>query len=363
MSEENKNNIVQDDEIDLVELVKTIWGGRRFIAKVTVAFLILGLVVAFTNPIEYEANCKLLPESSKSPTSGLGSLSGIAGIAGLDLSNIRGSGTSVLTPKLYPEIANSLPFLLKVINDSIYFEQEKLKTTSLFYFKEISKPSLLALLKTFTIGLPNLLFKRSADETFRTNNEDEFYRLSKTDWNLIQDFGDRIFVELDELSGILEIKVKMPDPYAAANLAKNIEQEITSRVVKHQTERTSQKLKFTQKIYDESKSEFEKVQLKLARVMDRNRNITTAMAEIEKKNIEHEYDLAFNVYKNLSSELERSKLELRTETPIFTTLEPVRIPESKKEPRRKVILIISTILGIFLSVVVIFIKKYIIISE
>ena len=56
---------ISEDEIDLIELAKTIWAGRRLIIKVTAVFIILGLIIAFTSKVEYEASCKLLPESQE----------------------------------------------------------------------------------------------------------------------------------------------------------------------------------------------------------------------------------------------------------------------------------------------------------
>ena len=115
---EEKKNIVES-EIDLIELVKTIWGGRKFIAKVTGAFVVLGLVIALTSPLEYEASSKLLPEIQDGSIPNLGNFGGLAGLAGIDLGGTSKSG--VLSPHIYPEIVNSLPFILEVMNDTIFF--------------------------------------------------------------------------------------------------------------------------------------------------------------------------------------------------------------------------------------------------
>ena len=51
--------IVEEDEIDLVEVARTIWAGRKLILKVTLVFFLLGLLVAFGSKVEFEASCKL----------------------------------------------------------------------------------------------------------------------------------------------------------------------------------------------------------------------------------------------------------------------------------------------------------------
>jgi LPS O-antigen subunit length determinant protein (WzzB/FepE family) len=69
-----QNPIIKDDEIDLIEVAKTIWAGRKLILKVTAVFLVIGLVIAFGSKVEYEASCKLMPETQEGMKSNLGGL-------------------------------------------------------------------------------------------------------------------------------------------------------------------------------------------------------------------------------------------------------------------------------------------------
>jgi len=138
MTEESKK--VQEDEIDLVEFAKMIWSNRKFIAKVTGFFVAIGLFIAIFGSVEYEASCKLLPESQEGANSNLGGLSSLAGLAGI---NLGGAQKGSLSPELYPEIVYSLPFIIDVMNDTIYFENIDEKTTSFNYFQNLAKPSFL----------------------------------------------------------------------------------------------------------------------------------------------------------------------------------------------------------------------------
>src|SRR5690625_3821164 len=62
-----------DDEIDLFEVAKTIWEGRRYIYLSVGICLLLGLFVAFGSSEEYTAEVKLLPETNQgSSLGGLG---------------------------------------------------------------------------------------------------------------------------------------------------------------------------------------------------------------------------------------------------------------------------------------------------
>ncbi|MFY0626315.1 MAG: exopolysaccharide biosynthesis protein [Reichenbachiella sp.] len=332
-----------EDEIDLIELVKTIWAGRKFIAKVTGTFVLLGLFIALTSRVEYEASCKLLPESQEGSTPNLGGLGGLAGLAGIDLGSMSQSG--VLSPQLYPEIVNSLPFILEVMHDTIFFEKNDLKTTSFHYFKEIQRPTLFGYLTKYTIGLPGLINESITSDPIIPEEKSEFIRLTKKDWKIIEKFKERISINLNDETGIVAISVEMPDPYAAAQLSKRIELMVTEAVTKYKTDKAQNNLSFVKETFSDAKSEFKRVQLKLAKITDRNRNVSSALAEIELRNVENEYNLTFEVYKGLASQVEQAKIKLKEETPVFTVLEPVRIPEDKSKPKRRFIVIAFTICG------------------
>jgi len=346
MMEKKEAGINLEDEVDLVDLVKSIWNGKMLIAKVASIFVLSGLLIAFTSTVEYEASCKLLPESQETQMSNLGGLAGLAGLAGVDLGSLTGSSSGVLTPQLYPEIVKSLPFVLEVMQDTVYFENEKLKTTSFYYFKEIAKPSLLGYVLKYTLGLPSILKSAFFDSEEESSFQPiDFYRLKKADLEIIEKFKQKISVEIDDGTGIIEIVVEMPDPFVAAQLAEKIEKMITNEVVKYKTNKSLMNLEFVLEAHDEAQEKFEDVQLRLAKVTDKNKNVTTATAEIEIKKIQHEYDIAFDVYKGLSSQVEKAKIKLREETPVFTVIEPVRIPSEKSKPRRMLTAFVFGVVG------------------
>lgn len=357
-----KKKIIQDDEIDLIELTKTIWSGRWFISKVTGVFVFFGLVIAFTSPVEYEASTKLLPEATEGASPNLGGLGGLAGLAGIDISGMSSSG-GVLSPQLYPEIVNSLPFVLDVMNDTVYFERGDINTTTIYYLENMMNPSLLDYLFKYTIGLPGLIKtriigNRSKSQTYNGNHSQEYYRLSREQWKLIENFKDRISLNIDDDTGLISIKVEMPDAYAAAQITKKIEEEVTTAVTKYRTNKAQENLNFVLETFQVAKSEFETVQLRLARATDRNMNVSSATAQIELRRIENEYNVAFEVYKGLASQVEQAKIKLKEVTPVFTVLEPVQIPVDKSKPKTSFYLIVSFVVGAVVSLTAFFTLEY-----
>ncbi|WP_370088947.1 Wzz/FepE/Etk N-terminal domain-containing protein [Ekhidna sp.] len=346
MSEENK--IVQDDEIDLLELSRAIWSRRRFIVKITGIFTVLGLIIAFTSKVEYEASAKLLSESQEGSLPDLGGLGGLAGLAGFDLSSLGGGG-QVLSPELFPEIVNSEPFLRKLINEPTYFERLDSTLSSFTYFKEIDRPSLLGYVAEYTIGLPS---KIKNMYTSRSNSSDrglELTRYSKEDWSIMKNFAERISVEVESSTGLITIKVEMPDPIASAQISKLMLDELTNYITKYKVEKAKANLEFVRLEFEKAKSIYQLKQADVARFTNRNRNLTNALAQVEFKRLQNDMDISFEVYKSLASQLEQAKIHVNQETPVFTVLEPVRIPEDKSSPKRGILMIAFIISSLFIS--------------
>ena len=95
------NNNIEEQEIDLLELVKRLWDKRILIIKITAAFIVLGVFVAIFSPKEYSASCTIVPQVNKKNVNS--SLSSLASMAGISLGNM-GSGET-LSPMVYSVIS------------------------------------------------------------------------------------------------------------------------------------------------------------------------------------------------------------------------------------------------------------------
>ncbi len=339
-----KRNIVQEDEIDLIELFKTIWSARVFTAKATALFMVIGLIIALSSKVEYEASCKLMPESQEGIKSNLGGLGGLAGLAGINL-DMGASGS--LSPQLYPQIAKSVPFQLDLLNTPIYYKQVDSTISSFYYFTEIYKPTVLGYIVEYTVGLPKKIKQRfrSAGEN-GIPDENELLILTRDEWNLVEDFQERFSVAVDIETGVISISAEMPDPFVAAALTDIIVKGLTRRIEEYKIEKVKLNLNFIKDRYEESKKDYNRQQDKIALFTDRNRNITSSVIEAEYQRLQNDLNIAFEVYKGLASQLEQAKIKVKEETPVFTVLEPVRIPVDKSKPRRGLIVVVSILLGL-----------------
>lgn len=354
---DSRNKIIKDDEIDLIEVAKTIWAGRKLILKVTAVFFVLGLVIAFGSKVEYEASCKLMPESQEGMKSNMGGLGSLAGLAGINL-DMGGSGA--LTPELYPQIAKSTPFLFKVLNEPIHFEKQDTITSSYIYFKEIDKPSFLSTIIKYTVGLPfqvKTLIKPSDNDMIVTRvRENEIIRLSKEDTELLERFKNRFSVSVNPKSNIINISAEMPDAYASAELAQRSVILLTQFITDYKVSKAKENHEFIKARFDEVKIEFELSQEKLAIFNDRNRNVVTALAQSELQRLQNEYNFNFEIYKGLATQEEQAKIKIKEQTPVFTVLEPVSIPVKSSNFGKALTLFFGMMSGLILGIMYILLK-------
>lgn len=345
MKDSSKN--IKYDEINLVEVYNTIRRRKNLVLKITAVFILFGLVIAFGIKVEYTAYCKLLHESNQNTNINLGAgLSGLAGLAGINVNELNQTGA--ITPDLYPKVTKSIPFLLQLLNHPVYFQKEDTTLTPFTYFKEIYRPSLFEFFYVYIIRSPYQIKKifRKSDNNATIDQNDEILRLSREDLLIIERLKERINVSVDPTTGIITLVTVMPDRNAAAEITNEAYKILTAYLTNYKVNKATQNLEYVKGLYNDSKKEFENAQKTLAIFNDRNRNVVTAIAQTEQKSLQNEYNIAFEVYKGLASQLEQVKIAVKEETPVFTILEPVQYPIEKSKPRRTIILIITAILGL-----------------
>ena len=80
----NEKEMVKDTEIDLLDLLKTLWSKRGIVLKTIIIFTLFGLFVALFSEKEYEASTTMVPQIDNQPST-LGGLSSLASLAGFDM--------------------------------------------------------------------------------------------------------------------------------------------------------------------------------------------------------------------------------------------------------------------------------------
>ncbi|MFH5886311.1 Wzz/FepE/Etk N-terminal domain-containing protein [Halalkalibaculum sp. DA3122] len=355
----------EEREIDLVELAKHIWDERFFIAKVTGVFIVIGLLVALLAPKEYQTGATLMPEV-QSEQSGASSLlqqyGGLLGMSGGDL-NMGQQG--IIPPTLYPQIVQSLPFQLELLNKSVYFAEFDTTTTVYNFFDEVYTPSVFSYVTGYTIGLPGKiigLIKGEGDEIKRPLPQgfatDSVVSVTKSQMEVIENMQQRVTVSLNEESGVINLSVEMPDPNAAAQVGKTSIALLKEYMTNYRTRKAQEDLEHALQQLEEVRQRFEEAQSRLAEFRDSNVNLATAQAQTREQRLQSEYDIAFNVYNSLAQRVEQAKLKVQEQTPVVSILQPVQVP-LEDNTSGMVILVLITVVGFLLSIVWILIEYFV----
>ncbi|MEI6739341.1 MAG: GNVR domain-containing protein [Gemmatimonadaceae bacterium] len=332
---------------------RTVWGERRMVARFTAITGLVGLFLAFASPDEFDAKTRVLPY--RSGAGAIGGLSGLAGLAGIRLP--AGAADQTITADLYPEVAKSQDFRIQVVETPVYFTTLGRSATTLEFFRTLYDQPLTDLLLKYTVGLPGEILAVLRPQRNGSTNAalpDSVTRLKSYDqkyMKLVRVLDKRIAVNIDKRTSIITITAMMPDPYAAADLVRVTSNLLMARIIDYESRKAGEQFRFVREQQERAMRRYEIVQRELASFDDRNRTLMRATAKIERDRLQREYDLAFEVYQQLSRELEQARLKMSQDTPAFTVLEQVTVPSERSSPQRARMILVSLFLGAALGVV------------
>ncbi len=366
MTKEIKNNqkAMADEEIDLIVLAKTMWNGRKLIIKIVLVFMLLGLSIAIFSAKEYTASSTMVPQIS-SNKSKLGGLSSLAAMAGFNLD--MNMETSELSPYIYPQIVQSVPFQLELMETPFKFEGIDQPISIYEYYTDYAKPNVFSLIMKYTVGLPfviiNALKPDKPEVSPAIANDSLLYSpiaLTENQELIRKMLADRVTLETNDKEGYVVLNAIAHDPNVAAQVAHKAQTLLQKYITEFKIKKATAQLNFIAERYAEKKKEFQKTQSNLAVFVDRNKNVTSAVARTEQDRLQNEYKLAFEVYSQLAQQLEQAQIQVKEDTPVFSIVKPVTVPIEKSKPNRPMILVIWTFLGGIIGVGWLFVKHFLV---
>jgi len=349
--------VSNDEEIDLLELAKVVWNGRKTILKFTLLAGLLGVIIALFSPKVYTSTTTMVPQTSKS-SGNLGGLSSLAAMAGFDIDPTKSS--DALSPMVYPQIISSGPFQLELMNTPFTFSEVNHPVSIYEYYNEIARPGMLSLISKYTIGLPGVIISaiKGDSENKITSEEKGPIYFSKKQEKVRKMMEERISLEVDSKQGFLTLQASFHEALLSAQVADQARELLQKYITRFKIEKAEDQLTFIEGRFQEKKKEYEKTQERLARYHDQNRNITGAMARTDEERLQGEYSIALNVFNELAKQLEQAKIKVKEETPVFSVLEPAMVPNERSKPKRGMIVVIWLFLGGIAGTGKVFGKEY-----
>ena len=340
----NNNEINEEDSIDLIELFSILWLNKKFIVKVTLLFFLVSIAYSLSLKNIYRSSSIFYPHYEKiDNSSNLQSLAGLAGI------NIASESSSNIPQSLYPKLISSPTFKKNILDEMIKFQGIELT-----YRDYLSKKSSSYSIKGFFIKLiylPITLLRKliiNNEEIINKKNSD-ILSFSNEEYVIHQYLENTILLNLNKKEGFLELSVDDQNPYVASQIAKIAKNILQESIIDFKIKNINATYKFVSDQLEIAKSNFYLLQDSLAKFKDKNKNIKSDLFLNKFSRIESEYKLSENIYNELAINKEKKAIDVRRNTPIFTVIKPVVIPNDRFEPNRSIIVLIYSFLGIIIS--------------
>ena len=254
-------------------------------------------------------------------------------------------GGTELSPLVYPQIVNSVPFKLKLLYTPLHYEKADTAVNMLTYAKEYNKPGFFSYVKKYTIGLPGVilgLFKGKEPEvtvsplqSVADDGTAKPIKLTKDEEKMLPKVGQAVSLTVDKKEGLIMLSATGTEPLQTAELALKAQELLQEEVTKFRTQKAQEQLDYVQARYDEIKAETESYQSALATIKDRSQEMLTTKSRIEMERIQTKYNIASAIYQEMAKQLEQSKMQVKKDTPMFTIIQPVTVPTKPANSRMK----------------------------
>lgn len=320
-------------QMDLVKIIGQLWSRKWTIVLVAFICGVIGFLLALDIPKKYKTVVVLAPESSDTDlASAASSLTSMLGIS------MGANGVDAIYPELYPDIINTIPFSVEMLNiqvctiDSLY--KGSLYNYLAYHQKspwwKSIKYKIKAKLTKSSGALPEVL---------------DAYNLNKRQMKLIESLHGDLTCEVDVKTSVITLTSKMQDKLVACTVADSLCRKLQEYVTAYKTNKTRAELVSITRMFDEAKNEYLKAQLAYSQFVDKNVNLTRESSKAEAVRLENEMNIAFGIYQELANHMSMTRAKVLEQTPAFTVLEPARLAEWHYTPKKSMRAILFAFMG------------------
>lgn len=335
------------------EIAVMIWRRKRKLVLPLAITLSIGLIIAFGQQDEYKATTKILPYRN---TPNIGNLSSLAGLAGLRLPT--GTNDETITADLYPVLARSFDFQVTLAETPLHFATAEQPVSLITYFTK--HPTIARSIGRYWSNFRASLAgdRGAAPGTFTSATGVPLRGYTREHMKLVQELDDRLVVTSDKKTTVITIDGLMPSPYASADLVQSASDMLMRHIIDYEARKAGEQLAFVEEQFGQARTRYEQTQQDLARFTDRNRILASPLAQVERDRLQNEFNVSSEVYQQVAAQLQMARLRKNQDTPVFTVIEHVTVPNQRTSPKRVVILAISMVMGITFGFAVILYDRY-----
>jgi uncharacterized protein involved in exopolysaccharide biosynthesis len=346
--------------VSLLDILLVLARHKTLIVRTVLVFTLLGVTYAILAPEEFTSEARVVREAQSEGGGGLPGGISPGALSGFGIS--LGGSASGLTPAAFPDVLQSREVRLAVVRDTFRFPDAERPMTFVDYVNR--PPGPLSTVLDYTLWLPWTLkgmLGRAISGTpapAGTTEAGEPLVPSEEEDAALKAVGGMISASVDEETGLMTISATAGGPQLAASLAESFLDHFTTRVREIRTEKVRERLGFVEGRFEEAEQELETAEERLAQFLERNQNPTTATLQFRRDRLQRQVSFKEQLYSELQSQLIQTRLDLQRRQPVVTVVEKPVPPMSRSAPKRMVIVLLSFILGGFLSVGAAFVNAF-----
>tara|TARA_B110000046_G_scaffold49292_1_gene54885 strand:- start:941 stop:2041 length:1101 start_codon:yes stop_codon:yes gene_type:complete len=358
MDTENKES--ESEKIDLIKMLLKLWKGKVLIILMSFFFGFTGVLFAFSLPKLYRASTSFILKTQMQ-NSGPNNLGGLASIAGINLDR---QGSDEIPSSLYPMIIFSTPFLEALLKTKLPDEtSQKSLRDHLMKFD----PSNFSKIKKYTLGLPSLVkkfFFNPSDEILNRKPQEGSLKFITTQTQQLHlTLRSLLKVDFNKDYNSITLSFSDKNPEIAAIITLEALNQLQNQIIDFKIKNAKELLNFTETLFAKKKLEAETLQDELALFRDQNQNISSLLFENKLARLKAKFEITQSVNKELAIQVEQARIKINKDTPVFTIIEPVMIPNQKSSPKRSLITLYFTLFGFFFSSSYVLLKEHLILIK
>ena len=331
--------VVRNKEIDVVGILLRILREKKVLAVFLCVFSAVGVIVALSLPKSYTSNVVLAPELSTGGLAMSESLGDLASSFGFDLGGK--SSMDAIYPELYPDIFMSTEFVMGLFDIPVRLKEDNSVKSYYEHIIQDTKVPFWAYPKIWLVDL----FKKNDDTLPAKSGGKDVFRISKKDFDMCDAIRNNINCIVDKKTSVITISVTDQDPLVSAIVADTLQNRLQEYIINYRTKKARNDYDYYKKLYAESKNAYLKAQNVYASYADANQDVFLESCKAKQDELENEMQLRYNVYSQMSAQLQNAKAKIQERTPVFTIMERPIMPYKATSTPRSVIVMLFFMLG------------------
>ncbi len=332
--EEKKDNI-----LDLTKIVPLLLKKWKLYAGCIAGVIVFSLAFVFTIPRYYSCQIMLAPESSG------GGMNSILSSFGFGEAN---STDDAISPHLYPDLMESKDFIVSLFPVEITTKNGELTTSYYEYLLHHTKNPWY--LKLF--GKLQKMIKPKKEKFTASGVEGKTtspaFLLSEDEYNIANMVTSKIQCNYDKKTGVVSVSVNDQDPLVCALIADTVSRKLQDFILEYRTKKARNDLEYTQRIYDQTKAEYEESNENYVAAVDANWDIVNETAKARLEALSNDKTLKYQTFSATSQKLEAAKAKLQEAIPVTTILQGASVPQKPAGPKRMLITIALMFVACFI---------------